>query len=401
MNKTTWIIEPRDALIVRDGKPFGAEAGNRASSLAFPFPSTTTGAVRTRAGLATINGELSRFDRDLGNLVQREITVRGALLVEIKDANNVEILVHAPADAVLFETENKEAAKIVPLVPLETDESFVTNSPENLCLLGLQKNEKAKPHKDAPKFWRWTKFEKWLTKTEVKDNQDLQTLGTKGLTNEQRMHVEMDYHTKSGVDGGLFQTRGLEFTTKPDKDKIEFAKYGLLVEVETDGEFDGAIKNGLAPLGAERRIVAWRKTPENFAFPECKISEPINEHKACRIILLTPAYFANGFLPSEWQEKFDFKIEAVAVNRHEVVSGYDFKKGKPKPTRRLCPAGTVFFVKFNDAEKINEFMNKTWFRCVSDGEQERKDGFGLACLGTWDGEPLKVEDALKNEKNNH
>ena len=47
----TWIIEPHDSFIARDGRPFGLIAGVRAASLPFPFPSTTTGGVRTRAGL--------------------------------------------------------------------------------------------------------------------------------------------------------------------------------------------------------------------------------------------------------------------------------------------------------------------------------------------------------------
>ena len=50
MTLQTWIIEPRDSLIVRDGKPFGANI-THAVSLDFPFPSTTAGGVRTRAGL--------------------------------------------------------------------------------------------------------------------------------------------------------------------------------------------------------------------------------------------------------------------------------------------------------------------------------------------------------------
>ena len=40
MTLQTWIIEPRDSLIVRDGKPFGANI-THATSLDFPFPSTT------------------------------------------------------------------------------------------------------------------------------------------------------------------------------------------------------------------------------------------------------------------------------------------------------------------------------------------------------------------------
>lgn len=45
-----WIIEPRDPLIARDGRPFGPYPGARARPLNFPFPSTIAGGLRTRAG---------------------------------------------------------------------------------------------------------------------------------------------------------------------------------------------------------------------------------------------------------------------------------------------------------------------------------------------------------------
>ena len=50
-SEITWIIEPHDPLIVRDGRPFGPNPSAQAISLSFPFPSTTTGGVRSRAGL--------------------------------------------------------------------------------------------------------------------------------------------------------------------------------------------------------------------------------------------------------------------------------------------------------------------------------------------------------------
>lgn len=82
----TWLIEPRDPLIVRDGRPFSADiAGARATSLDFPFPSTTTGGVRTRQGLAS-GGFANRPPEEVQELIRQlkdEIAVRGPLLVEL------------------------------------------------------------------------------------------------------------------------------------------------------------------------------------------------------------------------------------------------------------------------------------------------------------------------------
>ena len=48
MTERTLLIEPRDPVIFRDGKPFAL--GLSARSIGFPMPSTVIGAIRTRCG---------------------------------------------------------------------------------------------------------------------------------------------------------------------------------------------------------------------------------------------------------------------------------------------------------------------------------------------------------------
>lgn len=400
MSKETWLIVPRDALIARDGRPFGSTAGVRAKSLDFPFPSTTTGGVRTRSGLEKINGDLSAFKKELSDEVLH-IEVRGALLAEI-EGDEVNLLVHAPGDCLIITPENEGGKNRFPLVPLEDENSdFCSNlneSEKELHLLGTIGRVKGKPQSE-PRFWYWTEFEKWLTKTEEDKPIDVETLGHNGLTGEQRTHVKIlddanGYQNKANVEGGLFQTRGLEFT-KQGKNLSAAKKLALVVEVERH-DFGGEIQKGIAPLGGERRVVAWRRRDKNI-FPDCpkKIRDEILESKSCRLILLTPAIFENGFKPTWLQTAngLTVSVEAIAVNRTQVISGWDFVKKSPKPTRRMCPAGTVLFLKLSG--DIENWIDKIWFRCVSDSEQDRKDGFGLAALGVWNGEFLKIEEALK------
>jgi CRISPR-associated protein Cmr3 len=402
MSKETWLIEPRDALIVRDGRPFGNTAGTRAKSVDFPFPSTTTGGARTRAGLGKINGDLSKFDKNLGDKVLN-IEVSGALLAEVED-DKVNLLVHAPADCLIVKPENEGEKNRFPLVPLEKDADSLSNLDDDLHLLGTTEKVKGKPQSE-PRFWHWAEFEQWLLKADEAHTIDVRTLGHNGLTKEQRTHVRIldetkgddRYKSKANSDGGLFQTSGLEFTATNEKKQFSSAKkLALVIEVESQN-FDGKIENGVAPLGGERRIVAWGKSDKNI-FPVCpkEVRDGILRTNSCRLILLTPAIFENGFKPT-WLEKANgltVTIEAIAVNRAQVISGWDFVKRKPKPTRRMCPAGTVLFLKLGDGD-IESWIDNTWFHCVSDLEQDRKDGFGLAALGTWDGNFLKIEEALK------
>jgi CRISPR-associated protein Cmr3 len=399
MGKETWIIEPYDPLIARDGRPFGNTAGIRAKSLDFPFPSTTTGGVRTRSGLEKVNGDLSKFDKQLSDEVL-QIEVRGALLAQV-ESDVVRLLVPAPADCLILKPDNEGGRNRYPLVPLEHDNAqFCSNLDDDLHLLGTVQSVNVKAQSE-PRFWYWDEFRQWLENASEPDVIDTQKLGHQGLTKEQRTHVRIlddanGYRKKANSDGGLFQTRGLEFTHLNEKNPLSSAKRLGLMIVADGQDFDGRITNGLAPLGGERRIVSWRK--EKTAFPACpdEIRNRIVTEKACRLFVLTPAIFEDGFKPT-WLKTargLGATIEAIAVNRTQVISGWDFVKRKPKPTRRMCPAGTVLFLKLSDGD-IGKWINETWFHCMSDELQDRKDGFGLAALGTWDGKFLKVEEALK------
>jgi CRISPR-associated protein Cmr3 len=60
------------------------------------------------------------------------------------------------------------------------------------------------------------------------------------------------------------------------------------------------------------------------------------------------------------------------------------------------PTGSVYFIKFNDGTKIENFIKEIWLNSICEKDsQEARDGFGVALLGTWNGEPRKME--VKND----
>jgi CRISPR-associated protein Cmr3 len=404
-----WIIEPRDPFIARDGKPFGV--GTSAATLPFPFPSTTTGGVRTRAGLAGGN-----FVDNAGQPNQRliaevkEIATSGALLVELDEQGEIENwFVHAPSDALLLEAKTeKSKAQIKRLLPLDIGKDGLTNlkqdphGSDTLAPVGLAEFDLNKPFDKAPRFWRWEKFKEWLVSPEhLTITIDPKDLGHGGAVTETRTHVAIDPNTWTSLEGQLFQTRGLEFTHCDEK-RLEAAKRLALAVCIEDYPLAQQIKGGLAPLGGERRVVAWRKS--NRQLPsEClsDIQNIVANDETCRVVLLTPAYFTQGSRPT-WllSEKHNVKVElqAIANGRAQVISGWDFEKRMPKPTRRLAPAGSVYFLKLDgDKAHIKSWVEKMWMQCVSDDSpdgdtaQYRRDGFGLAAIGVWDGQlqPMK------------
>ncbi len=396
----TWVIEPRDPLIARDGRPFTADPGARAKSLPFPFPSTTAGTVRTRYGftLGDFNDETQK--RELIRTV-KQITVQGPLLVELNNEGEIkDWLLPAPVDAVLFEAGAKQA-HIKQLVALSLPKGMYTDLPDDLCPVGFASYDaisKQKPLKDAPRFWKKGEFFDWLRNPRDRQSVELDQLGHGGPVQESRVHVRIDPRTQAAEEGFLYQTSGFEFTRRLNGKPLRLA---LAVRTSVDPPA------GLAPLGGEQRLSDWRESSASFPACPSQVRERIKTDKACRVVLLTPAHFRAGFHP-DWLLQARHGVKpgpiAAAVGRPRVVSGWDYERtkekpnGQPKPTRRLAPAGSVFFLKLDgDEQKIDQWIDAVWMNCVSDDDengnpdQTRLDGFGLAALGVWSGEVSRME----------
>lgn len=398
----TWLIEPRDPLIVRDGRPFSADiAGARATSLDFPFPSTTTGGVRTRQGIA----EGGNFDEALIAKL-KFLKVRGPLLVELEiDGKLADWLLPAPADALwcnLDADENgvlpKDHAKLISLLPLALPSGAFTNLPDDDLHPVGSWQPLGKPFAHPPRYWTGGKFKDWLINAQGSDDVIVAEYGHDGPPKDTRTHVAIEPSSQTASNGALYQTRGLEFTHQAEARKVGGKRLALAVWTSA-----ADIKESLVPFGGERRLSYWHESDKQIEteFAGCKkaVIEMVMKSKDgdsyfCRLVLLTPAHFTNGYRP-DWlrtmQSGVAVEIQGVAISRAQVVSGWDFdrtksKDGQPKPTRRLAPAGSVYFLKLTGTEQqVHDWCEQVWLKCVSDDPQDNCDGFGLALLGTWAG----------------
>jgi len=399
---TVWIIEPHDPLIVRDGRPFGPDPDARAISLPFPFPSTTTGGVRTRAGQHKGIFELEDREKRQTQITNlKEISVRGPFLVQLTpDNSSIEInkmLVPAPRDALLFAPQastHKEMALIQHLVPLHLSEGAKTDfDQKDLLLVGQPSSnyDERKPLEIAPNFWYWDTFIHWLLNPTYYSGKEmaLSTIGIRGLQSQQRTHVSIDAKKEVARDGMLFQTSGLEFTLPGNSEHRLSDARQLALAVAVEARHDFSLHPGIASFGGERRIVMWRES--RIDLPSCPetLEQTIVTNKACRILLLTPACFEQGYIPTWLYEEavranVRLELQAIAIQRPQVVSGWDLDLKKPKTSRRLAPAGTVLFLSLQGSDKaIKGWIRSVWMQCISDDEQDRKDGFGVVVVGTW------------------
>ncbi len=387
---TQWLIVPRDPLIFRDGKPFTATPGERSKSLGFPFPSTLAGAVRTRSGT---NPQESFDVNRIGELLTK--SVRGPLLVELGANGNIaQHYFPAPADALLVdagdEDKTKDKVQCYALAPINLPQDALTDLTD-LALVGHIPHVKEKPYNKAPRHWNWDTMQSWLMGAFDTDKPiDPKTIGLEDLPREHRTHVSIDPAIQASREGALFQTSGMEFThvVLNDEKRMKDA-HSLAIAFETDADLEA----GVDFLGGERRVVHWHKSQKVFPESQCpdSIKKKIMADKHCRLILATPAYFEKDYLPSRLEKDFNIKIIAAALSRYQTISGWDYEKGTPKPTRRLVPAGSVYFLNLEGVADIEAFVNAVWLQAISDDDQSRLDGFGLALLGTWDGVMQNME----------
>jgi CRISPR-associated protein Cmr3 len=255
-----------------------------------------------------------------------------------------------------------------------------------------------KPATTAPLYWRWDAFKQWLLKP-VEGKQSPAILGHHGPLQEHRLHVSMNPDTLSARTGALFETSGLEFAAPGADLETRLSKaQRLALAVVVDRKEAPTLHNDLAHLGGERRLVSWRRG--NRQLPDCpaEVLDAIREQKACRVILLTPAYLTKGYQPTRLlkpQDDVKPELQAIAIRQPQVVSGWRLEPPSgPKPTRRLAPAGTVFFLSLTseNPRAIENWVKERWMQCISDDEEALNDGFGLAVLGTWCGTPHVMEE---------
>ena len=393
MQLTKWLqIVPHDPLIFRDGRPFSAFPGAKVRGFPFPMPQTLAGAVRGRIGEARgyKPGE-ARWDA-----LKKEVPVHGPLLF---DRKNGEVFFPAPLDAVFMKKEERGNPRLFRLKPEAPPNGIFWNMPKGLAPL-MGDLPEGKPE-SMPNFWRWKHYARWLLEDISSEEAFFpHELGIPSLPREYRTHVKIKPETFTAEESMLFETEGLVFLSNPsekgEKKLSTVRELGLLARVEAeDLPFDAL--TGFRPLGGERRLAAWVWGKQEIAVPEPpkRLFQTIQKTKRARLILVTPAYFESNppyLPPMEPGHVFTLadlpvKLVAAVVGRPVTVSGWDLLKNAPKPSRRLVPAESVYFIELQgepEVGTVEEWVKALWLRPLpNQREQDQRDGFGLVAVGSW------------------
>lgn len=387
MNVTYLDVICRDPIVSRDGRPFGVGQGNRMRTVGWPLPSVVAGSVRTAIGKDSGKEFSPQTAEEL-----LEISVAGCFPV-----SDGQLYLPAPQDCLIHPEQGP-----LRVTPQELTDGGCDWPVEELRPVLLSKEQAGDGFKPSgtTAWWPLDRYAAWLTGEQIR----FDTGFLQAPQRQERTHVSLEAQTGTADEGSLFTTAALPLTHLPRHgvgDQADFrsryAAISLAVKVTATGWCSETASrlNSLHPLGGERRLAKWRSGgPDVWTAPKA-ISQALERLRRVRMVLASPAIFEGGWKPG-WLDRdlagtppgaqVVLRLVGVSTRRWQAVSGWSLanRPGQPvgpKPVKRMVPAGGVYF--FEVASGHASSLGARWLEPVSDGEQDRRDGFGLAAWGTW------------------
>lgn len=371
---STFVVEPRDTMVLRDGRPFltGATTGR---TLTMPWPSSIAGLARTRVG----SDAQGRFEVGRAASLLETVAVKGPWLVRLGTSGEPEeSFFPAPLDALWHREPTADARAPAArrklryrLRPSPTPPGVLHDLEQHALELVRAPSDLPKSKPDAgPSFYGWTAMEAWLSGRCPDGPVDGAHTFLDSFDRERRVHVAVSPETGTAEDGQLFSTDGVRFTARSADGS--FARYAVAFWCDSP---DLQARGGLVVLGGERRASFLRASKAEL--PR-RPSFDLANARRLRIVLATPAIFSTGAVPETIRGA---KVVAACVGRPEVISGWDFEKRAPKPTRRMAPAGSVYWIELPEGRDAAEYVDEVWMNSICENAQDRRDGFGLALVG--------------------
>jgi CRISPR-associated protein Cmr3 len=360
-----WIfIQPNDVWFFRDNKPFSAGQNFVARGQFPPNPTTVQGAVRTyyleqqgvnweayKAGdvpdaISEMVGLPAGSNRPAS---QGQLRIQGPYVGRWQDGQ-VELLYRAPLDLL----QHEETASQYALLKIAHQYDFLTDAPFE----GWRPLIRPTEYEQADGWLTQEQFARYLRgDVEALDR----ILSTGELFQvEDRVGLGLDYGRRANRESQFYRA---EFI-RPCED------VGLVIRVN-NSIFEEA---GILMLGGESRSSRFQQI-DTPALPAQTGRGKI------RIVLLTPAYFTDGWRPvsgdwSRWVGETG-RLVSLVVGKPVPISGWDIANGRPKPLRNYVPAGSVFY--FEDAI----YTGHPFTEPLPDGQDAGAMGFGTCAIGTW------------------
>ena len=404
-NPVRLALVPRDGMFFKDGRGWFTSESNHGRSLAWPFPTTVLGALRTAYGRAREQQTGTPIARADWPRVTADV-ILGPVLALRRPFGAGFAAGHrmwpVPADALYLEgrTEVERLDPRRPPLPPEVQTLGRDDDPAREALWRPTLDDAAKPLV-PPAFWPDADFAAWLAGHGIAVRPEAERR-SHALPRRTLGHVGIDGRTGTARDGALFAEECLETLTGGASDRQEWA-LGLAAALPS---VPAGLLSRPFTLGGQGRLA--RPEPLDAA-----LFEPPPEVLAAfragprgiRVVVVSPAGQPAGWLPRglgrvpvaggpEPAEEYrgalpgvsgEVVLRAAFVPRAVHVSGWDMAarggRGAPKATRRLVPAGAVYFFEKTSGAAFDESEGRAlWLTALGDGADE---GLSRVVAGVW------------------
>lgn len=373
-------IEPLDVLCLRGNRLFG-EAGDHGEALMPPWPSLAAGAIRSRM-LADSGEDLAAFasgetkpDGPLGDCLGTpdkpgSFRLSRFLLAQKWDDGTVSPFFPLPADVVALKKGSEY------LRPRSLHSSIASGG--TLPQVPVLRQEQP----EKPLSGRWLN-RAGITSYLAGEPLTAKHLGSQDSLweNDPRLGIALDPASHTAAEGRIYTTETVAL------------KKGVGFLAGIQGA-DGCLpQDGLLRFGGDGRGA--RVAPCNMELPEPPW-ERIALEKRFRLVLTVPGIFTDGWrLPGLVEENdalflrdtdFFARLVAAAMNRSEVVSGWDLARHRPKPALRVVPTGSVYWLDNfeGNIEKLKHLTESgLWPHMNNPDLARRAEGFNNILIAAW------------------
>lgn len=364
-----WSITPRDGAIFRDARPFTGNAG--AYSMPLPWPSTVAGFVRSQIGMSDVGVfELTPAEA-------RSISVTGPWITSPDETGAWVNYFPAPADALFYRSEDATAPmQRYRLSPRPTlPDGALSDLPSGLRMIDYTSPPETNPGKPSagPAYWSAKAYGDWLLNPANASAVVADDIGISALATDERVHVGIAPTTRTADPGVLFSTERRVFYGRGRNGSPR--EFSLACRTSDHENADRLTR--LGSIGGERLLARTDSVHQSTPLLPCPEA---GDARLFRVILLTPAIFSEGNIPVSIGHEHA-RVVAACVGRYQPVSGWCFEARGPKPSRRMAPAGSVYWVELARDVDASQWIGTVHLTCVSTEAQDSLDGFGLAAVG--------------------
>ncbi len=385
---TRLCVKTDEAVVLRDGRPFGEPGVFGGTGVTWPLPQTLAGMVRTAVGFAR---DPHYFDVGENCDAIRRVALR-RILTGVRIGGVYRPVVALPADWLV--TDAKEGGLEFTHHSYEALSDGCGTDIRNPEWLVPLPQTLEKPSAAAPFFLHWEFFERYVKGARGTSGPVAPAdAGLGAPVTQARIHNGLDAATHTTSQGRLFANHCLYLSVVRRGDGGR-GPLPLTIAFDVEGPARDERFEGTAYLGGERKTVALG--PAEMPFPECP--DVFGGGRFLKLVLLTHGDFGSWCPPwlrpdldaehIEWVTapgtSLRVRLRSAFVRGWEGVSGWDYAapgSGKPKAMRKLVRAGSVYVLEIGEGTDPRAVAKHFWGATLCDDDsQGARDGYGLTVV---------------------